>query len=274
MKKLFLAIRHGDIDEVKAILEKRPEVIDEPASPPPKKDKGLSPLQVALKIGELDIAEYLVKSGADVNYIDPIDENDIDIWSMPVLQDAIKAIFFAYQGIKPNIEAAEKATSIVRDMLKRGADPNVLSWQTVVKFGERSLRQDVDAFGACIRYARLKEKDFELRAIYEKKLTELLDLLLEYGADIEAWAERPANCNYDENMTARKRYIDDFVPVPDKTVNVIHRGNSVIPVGDKPIEPKKGDRHETVFIDGSIDSVAEWRTFMQDFCKKRGLLGK
>lgn len=274
MKKLFLAIRHGDIDEVKAILEKKPEVIDEPASPPPKKDKGLSPLQVALKIGELDIAEYLIESGADVNYIDPIDENENDIWSMPVLQDAIRAIFFAYQGIKPNIEAAEKATSIVRDMLKRGADPNVLSWRTVVKFGEKSLRQDVDAFGACIGCARLKEKDSELRGIYEKKLTELLDLLLEHGADIEAWADRPSGCYDNDNGTARKRFIEDFVPVPDKTIKVIYRRNSIIPVGDKPFELKKGDRLETELIEGSIDYDAELRAFMQDFCKKRGLLGK
>jgi len=272
MKKLFLAIRHGDLDEVKAILEKKPEVIDEPASPPPKKDKGLSPLQVALKIGELDIAEYLVKSGADVNYIDPIDENETNIWSVPVLQDAIRAIFFAYSGIKPNIEAAEKATSIVREMLKRGANPNTLSWRTVVKFGERSLRQDVDAIGACIGCASLGEKDSELRAIHVRKLTELLDLMLEYGADIEAWADRPASCHSNENETARRCYIDDFVPVPDKTVNVIYRGNSIIPVGDKPIEAKKGDKRGTVFIDGSIDRAAEWRAFMQDFCKKRGLL--
>lgn len=274
MKKLFLAIRHGDIDEVKAILERNPEVIDEPASPPPKQDKGLSPLQVALKIGELDIAEYLIKSGADVNYTDPIDENENNIWSSPVLQDAIRAIFFAYKNIKPNIEAAEKATSIVRDMLKRGANPNALSWRTVVKFGERSLRQDVDAFGACIGCASLNDKDSELRAINAKKLTELLDLMLEHGADIEAWADRPASCHSNENETARKRFIDDFVPVPDKTVNVIYRGNSVIPVGDKPIELKKGDRRGTVFIDGSIDHSAKQRAFMQDFCKKRGLLGK
>ncbi|MBD5113494.1 MAG: hypothetical protein HDT42_13330 [Ruminococcaceae bacterium] len=37
MKKLFKAIRHGDIDEVKAILEKNPEAISSIAAPPPKK---------------------------------------------------------------------------------------------------------------------------------------------------------------------------------------------------------------------------------------------
>lgn len=273
MKKFFLAIRHGDIDEVKAILEKKPEAINEPASPPPKKDKGLSPLQVALKIGELDIAEYLIQSGADVNYIDPIDENENYIWSVPVLQDAIGAIFFAYKGIKPDIEAAEKATSIVRAMLERGANPNALSWRTVEKFGERILRQDGDAIGACIRNASLKEKDPELRAIHVKKLTELLDLMLEHGADIEAWAGRNVDCHSNENETNRSRYIDEFIPVPDKTMRVIYRRNHIIPVGDKPIEIKKGDRCVTEFIDGSIDHAAKYRAFMQDFCKKRGLLG-
>ena len=58
------------------ILEKSTGVIDESASPPPKKDKGLLPLQAAL---------------------------------MPVLQDAIRAIFFKYEHIKPNMEAVEKA---------------------------------------------------------------------------------------------------------------------------------------------------------------------
>lgn len=249
-------------------------MIDEPSSPPPKKDKGLSPLQVALKTGKLDIAEYLIQLGADVNYIDPIDENEKNIWSVPVLQDAIRAVFFAYDGIEPNQEAAEKAMAIVRNMLRRGADPNALSWRTVVRFGESSLRQDVDAFGACIGSASLNKKDSELRDMIRKRLTELLDLMLEYGADIQTWADRPANCYCNENETARKQYIDDFVPVPDKTVDVIHRRNSIIPVGRRPVELKKGDRRETVFIDGSIDHTAEWRSFMQDFCKERGLLGR
>lgn len=72
-----------------------------------------------------------------MNYIDLIDENENDIWSMPVLQDAIQTMFFEYEHIKPNIESAEKVTSIVCDMLECGANPNALSLRTVVKFGER-----------------------------------------------------------------------------------------------------------------------------------------
>ena len=131
MKKLFTAIRQGDFEMVKSTLHNYPEAVNEPAKAPPKKDDGLSPLQFALKIGEFDIAKYLIEQGADVNYIDPIDQSKKYIWSVPVIQDAIGAIFFAYQGIKPNIEGAEKATEIVRDMLERGADPNVVSWKTI-----------------------------------------------------------------------------------------------------------------------------------------------
>lgn len=97
--------------------------------------------------------------------------------------------------------------------------------------------------------------------------------MLEHGADIAAWAGRPADCHSNENETARSRYLDEFIPVPDKTMRVIYRGNHIIPVGDKPIEIKKDDRCVPGFIDGSIDHAAEYRAFMQDFCKKRGLLG-
>lgn len=67
MKKLFQAIRQGNDAAVRALLEKKPELISCTAKQPPKKDDGQSPLQVALKTGRLEIAEYLLDLGADVN---------------------------------------------------------------------------------------------------------------------------------------------------------------------------------------------------------------
>ncbi len=87
MKKLFKAIRQSDLDEVKAILEKNPEAVSSVASPPPKKDIGQSPLQVAVKIGEFDIAYYLMEHGADVNFME--EEAEGVTQRMPVLHDAI-----------------------------------------------------------------------------------------------------------------------------------------------------------------------------------------
>lgn len=271
MKKLFTAIRHGDLDEVKKTLANYPEVIDEAATAPPKKDKGLSPLQVALKIGEFDIAEYLIKQGADVNYIDP-ESDDEYVWRVPVLQDAIGAIFFAYEHIKPDIETAERATAIVHDMLERGADPNAIGYKTIVKFDEKFLRPTGDAMCACIGKAPLRNE--KLHDIAEKKLTELLDLMLQHGADIEAWAKLTPGAYYRDDQTNRKCFIDDFVPEPDTEVTYIQRRTSIIPVkpGTVP-ELKKGDKLVTETIKHDKDNHADLRAFMRDFCRKRGLLG-
>ena len=63
MKKLFKAIRNGDFNEVKEIITKKPELVNCVAKQPPKKDDGQSPLQVALKTGNFEIAKYLIDMG-------------------------------------------------------------------------------------------------------------------------------------------------------------------------------------------------------------------
>ncbi len=279
MKKLFKAIRQGDFDEVKSILEKYPESVNEAATPPPKKDTALSPLQVALKIGKLDIAEYLIEHGADVNYIEPEDKVEVPVWRMPVIQDAIRTVFYAYRGSDPMPDQGDKAAEIVRELLERGADPNVLSWRTIERFGERETNPDNCAIGECIAGVgyfinSTDDRDLEWRDMAVEKFNYLMDLLLEHGADFEAWANRPPNAHNEPDTTARMCYIDDFVPMPDCTIQVIQRRNSTIPVNpDKPIELKKGDKLETIVIKGDVDSNAKMREFMREFCKKRGLLG-
>lgn len=61
------------------------------AKQPPKKDDGQSPLQVALKNGAFDIADYLIDQGADLNFIE--DASCCNEWRAPVLHDA-----FLYSG--------------------------------------------------------------------------------------------------------------------------------------------------------------------------------
>ena len=68
MKKLFNAIRSENLDEVKAIIDKKPDLENCTAKQPPKKDDGQSPLQVALKTGAFDICDYLIDNGADLNF--------------------------------------------------------------------------------------------------------------------------------------------------------------------------------------------------------------
>ena len=87
MKKLFTAIRKSDLETIKQIIEKKPELVNCTAKQPPKKDDGQSPLQVALKTGNTAIANYLLDQGADVNFIE--DESCCNQWRTPVLHDAI-----------------------------------------------------------------------------------------------------------------------------------------------------------------------------------------
>ncbi len=72
MKKLFTAIRQGKLDEVAAILDKKPELIACLAKAPPKKDDGQSPLMVAIKSDHLEAAHLLLDRGADVNFQDAV----------------------------------------------------------------------------------------------------------------------------------------------------------------------------------------------------------
>ena len=69
MTKLFKAIRQNDIETVKKVLHKYPEKVNCMATAPPKKDEGQSPLQVAIKVGNIEIAHYLIDQGADVNHM-------------------------------------------------------------------------------------------------------------------------------------------------------------------------------------------------------------
>ena len=66
MKKLFNAIRKSDLETVRQIILKQPELVNCVAKQPPKKDDGQSPLQVALKTGNNDIAEFLIDNGAEL----------------------------------------------------------------------------------------------------------------------------------------------------------------------------------------------------------------
>lgn len=130
MKKLFVAIRHSDIDSVKALIEKKPELIRCTAKQPPKKDDGQSPLQVAIKSGNFEIAHYLLNMGADVNFMES--DDCCNEWRAPALHDAIRAAVMEsrwncinYEGkteVFGTKEKADAAFSLLKRMLEQGAD--------------------------------------------------------------------------------------------------------------------------------------------------------
>lgn len=65
----------------KLLLLQNKQTVNCVAKQPPQKDDGQSPLQVALKTGNFDIAEYLIDMGADLNFME--DETCCNSWRTP-----------------------------------------------------------------------------------------------------------------------------------------------------------------------------------------------
>ena len=57
-RKLFKAIRQKDNDTVWQMIQEKPELVNCAAKQPPKKDDGQSPLQVAIKTHNFEIADF------------------------------------------------------------------------------------------------------------------------------------------------------------------------------------------------------------------------
>ena len=140
MKKLFLAIRHNDLQQVKDMISKKPDLVHCTAKQPPKKDDGQSPLQVALKTGNFDIADYLLDMGADPNFMESKD-CCCNEWRAPALHDAICAAVMesrwsvqrggwggepVYYEVMSKPEVTEHAYLVLERMISLGGDVNKL----------------------------------------------------------------------------------------------------------------------------------------------------
>lgn len=200
MKKLFTVIRQGKLDEVKMILEKKPELVNCVSGALPKKDYGQSPLQVALKTGKYEIADYLISHGADVNFMEA--EDDDPGLRAPVLFDAINATItsLCYR----RVDESDIAFDYVKLLIEKGADVN------------KSASNGFDSINWSICNAELL---FERPTIYpnvqekvREQLTRILDILIENGADYVAWANRGHYPEPYPGPSNKSMYIDDFVP--------------------------------------------------------------
>lgn len=234
MKKLFKAIRQENIEEVKEIIEKKPELVNCVAVPPPKKDNGQSPLQVALKTGAVEIAYYLIENGADVNFMEA--EDDDPGTRCPVLHDAIVMVMQSLrygnfdltdQKLKRKFDESDQGLNIIEELLKRGADPN------------KKASNGFDALNSAISDAEYILDNDIYSAAWEKaeqQLVKLFDLLIRYGADFKGWANRGHFPEPTPMESNKVRYLDDFTN-------------------------QEG-----------VDETAHTRAVMQRYCKNRGLL--
>lgn len=134
MKKLFNAIKKHDFDTVKDILEHKPDLISCVAKQPPKSDDGKSLLQVAIKDGTIEIANYLLDKGADVNFIEA--ESSVSGWRMPVIQDAVADAIIKSRWcvvdkdgneiVQHTRKESDEAFDLVKRMVSMGANLDVV----------------------------------------------------------------------------------------------------------------------------------------------------
>ena len=191
MKKLFKAIRDKDIEQVMQIIESKPELVNCVAKQPPKKDDGQSPLQVSLKTGAFDIADYLIENGADLNFME--DVSCCNEWRTPVIHDAINASVMncrwntnnKYTGFKifSTEREAQKSYNILEKMLALGSEVNALD-----SYGNSGIwRFCLQANQILPRYDHKNECDCDDRIFtneLQSDLHRILELLSTYGADL------------------------------------------------------------------------------------------
>ena len=191
MKKLFKAIRDKNIELVKQLIINDPVLVNCTAKQPPKKDDGQSPLQVALKTGAFDIADFLIDNGADLNFME--DESCCNTWRAPVIHDAINAAVMRsrwntnnpYMGFEvySTEENAITARKLLEKMLQLGSDINLLDssgnsgiWRYCLQANQILPR---------FNYATNCECDDRIFTVeLETDLLSILKLLCKYGADL------------------------------------------------------------------------------------------
>ena len=182
MKKLFTCIRQGKVDEVAAILDRKPDLISCLAKAPPKKDDGQSPLMVAIKSDNLEVAHLLLDRGADVNFADAVNPYGIN-FSAPIWYHAVGQSFLrARHTVGPGPERSKGYFLLLRRLLDMGMDPNqktstgLNAWQYALNAYDQFVYGTIPSYYV----EETKAGNRQLREM----LKAVLDELLAYGANI------------------------------------------------------------------------------------------
>ena len=159
MNKLFKDIRHSDFNAVRATISKNIKAVNEVyTGKAPKKDIGQSPLQVAIN------PEVVPPHSV----------------CMPVLHDAIIGAFSAL--CYKQYMQSEKYVNLIKILLEYGANPN------------RKTSSEILPIGMAVNQADFilsrKSAYPDIQEITQKRLLEILDLLIEYGADKKEWLDQ------------------------------------------------------------------------------------
>ena len=178
VKALIAAIRKHDNNTARTLLAREPSLVNACASAPPKKDDGQSPLQIAFKCGNFDLAALLIDQGANVHFME---ESAVNEWRAPVLHDALRAAAFnARDGKIVSGDKFERAIGLVSRMLSMGVNPSETD-----SYGNNALlRTLMDA-----RQRLVAEPGFPNHVANEglvRDLRAIVQALIRAGADVHA----------------------------------------------------------------------------------------
>lgn len=120
MQAIFTDIVEGDEASVRERIEKDPSLVDAVATGSPKKYVGQSVLQVAIRMGEFDIAKLLLEKGSDPAFVDVKSPTG---WSRSVIHDAaVAAVMRSRWSRRPADEKHERSYEFLVALLEAGAD--------------------------------------------------------------------------------------------------------------------------------------------------------
>ena len=190
MKKLFTMIRRCEVEEVRKILEKKPELIACTAKAPPKKDDGQSPLMVAIKSDNLEVAHLLLDFGADVNFVngdEPLERYTIHapIWDNALGQCFLRANHTVSEKSKVRTEGYFQLLCRLLDL---GMDVNQeltcslptvypkKAWRTTLDYYQQS---SLSAFSS-----HSEDTQREAQQQLQAWTARILEVLAAHGADI------------------------------------------------------------------------------------------
>jgi len=171
IKSFFKAVRSGNLELVEELHSAMPEIVNVCSTSPPKKDDGQSPLHVAYKTGNYDIADFLISQGADVNFIE---QSSINEWNAPVIHDCIRGVAFSTYTSADNQEDFGVSLKALQNIIKNGACVNAED-----SYGNNCLAR------AILDTRQIISREFsesEASIVYSQ-YKELFRVLLDAGAD-------------------------------------------------------------------------------------------
>lgn len=174
---------------MKELYNNIPQLVNACSSSPPKKDDGQSPLQVAYKTGNYEIANYLISKGADVNFIE---QSSINEWNAPAIHDCIRGVAFSTFSLVGNEQSFEIALQAFQNIIDNGACVNAED-----SYGNSCLARAIVDTRQIIGREFTEEESSIIYAQYKR----LFSVLLEAGADPEMKTKnRPSAYNLIEQL--------------------------------------------------------------------------